>query len=265
MQQAMDFGAESAALAKDLARLAPEDWTRPTEFKGWTPDDILVHLHFWNMAQDRALTDPDEFRADLETVVRAVAEGRGRAAENAHVGLRGGKLLETWRTRAAEMAARWRTVDPKARVPWVGPDMSARSAMTARQMETWAHGLAIYDLMGWDRAEHDRLRNVVHLGVSAFSWSFHVQGLAPPEHMPFLLLTAPSGKIWAYGDPASEARIEGAAADFAKVVTQTRNIADTSLAVSGPVAELWMRRAQCFAGPRETPPPPGTRFRRDKS
>ena len=158
MQQAANFGAESAALAADLARLAPEDWTRPTGFKGWTPNDILVHLHFWNIAQDRALTDPEAFRADLEIVVRAVAEGRGRAAENARVQPRGAALLDIWRARAADMAQRWERVDPKVRVPWVGPEMSARSAMTARQMETWAHGLAIYDLMGWDRAEHDRER-----------------------------------------------------------------------------------------------------------
>ncbi len=260
MQQAADFGAESKALAEAIGRLGPDDWVRPTQFKGWTPNDILVHLHFWNRAQDLALTDPEGFRADLAEVVAAVEQGQGRAAENAVVAERGRALLDLWAGYAEDMAARWEAVDPKARVPWVGPDMSARSAMTARQMETWAHGLAIHDLMGWERAETDRIGNIVHLGVAAFEWSFRVQGLAVPAARPYLRLTAPSGAVWEYGEAGGD-RIEGPAADFARVVTQTRNVADTALRVEGPVAELWMARAQCFAGPRETPPAPGTRFR----
>jgi hypothetical protein len=45
-------------------------------------------------------------------------------------------------------------------------------------------------------------------------------------------------------------------------VTQTRNVADTGLSVTGPVAEDWMTIVQCFAGPPEDPPAPGTRFAR---
>lgn len=261
MQQAEDFGAESAALADMLETLAPDDWRRPTRFKGWTPDDVLVHLHFWNRAQDLALTDPDRLRSEIAAVGAAMAEGRGRAHENGTVRERGRDLLAAWRAYAADMAERWRAVDPKRRLPWVGPDMSARSAMTARQMETWAHGQAIYDLMGLERAEHDRIRNIVFLGVGAFAWSFHVQGLPKPAAEPCLRLTAPSGALWEYGAPRDDERIVGPAVDFARVVTQTRNVADTALDVTGPTATLWMRTAQCFAGPRERPPAPGERLR----
>ncbi|MGD9863102.1 MAG: TIGR03084 family protein, partial [Pseudodonghicola sp.] len=62
------------------------------------------------------------------------------------------------------------------------------------------------------------------------------------------------------GDPASADLIEGPAVDFARVVTQTRNVADTALRVSGPVATRWMASAQCFAGGREAPPAPGSRY-----
>jgi hypothetical protein len=55
--------------------------------------------------------------------------------------------------------------------------------------------------------------------------------------------------------------IEGDAIEFCQVVAQTRNIADTSLKVAGETAAAWMAIAQCFAGPPETPPPPGSRFR----
>jgi len=45
------------------------------------------------------------------------------------------------------------------------------------------------------------------------------------------------------------------------VVTQTRNIADTRLQVSGEIAQQWMAIAQCFAGGAVMPPVPGTRYR----
>ena len=43
--------------------------------------------------------------------------------------------------------------------------MSARSAISARQMETWAHGQEVFDVLGADREEHDRIRNIVVLGL----------------------------------------------------------------------------------------------------
>ncbi|MFP4275037.1 MAG: TIGR03084 family metal-binding protein [Paracoccaceae bacterium] len=259
MQQARDFGAESAALAGFLERLAPGDWNRPTGFKGWSPNDILVHLHVWNLAQDLALQDPEAFRARVGAMEQAIAEGRARDFEAGLVAERGPELLRLWATQAAGMATRWEEVDPKRRLPWAGPDMSARSAMSARQMETWAHGLAIWDMLGADRPETDRIRNIVHLGVTAFGWSFKVHGQPVPDTLPHLRLTAPSGTVWEYGQVGATDRITGLAADFARVVTQTRNIADTALAVEGPVARAWMAQAQCFAGPPETPPAPGTR------
>jgi hypothetical protein len=53
--------------------------------------------------------------------------------------------------------------------------------------------------------------------------------------------------------------LEGRATEFCQVVTQCRNIADTSLKVSGDVARQWMAVAQCFAGPPQDPPAPGVR------
>jgi len=259
MQQARDFGAESAALARFLERLAPGDWERPTGFKGWSANDILVHLHVWNLAQDLALRDADAFRAQVGAMAQAIREGRARSFEAARVAARGPELLRLWADQAADMAVRWEGVDPKRRLPWAGPDMSARSAMSARQMETWAHGLAIWDALGEDRPETDRIRNIVHLGVTAFGWSFKVHGKPVPEALPRLHLTAPSGTIWDYGEDGGPDRISGPAADFARVVTQTRNIADTALVVEGPVARAWMAQAQCFAGPPEAPPAPGAR------
>jgi len=55
--------------------------------------------------------------------------------------------------------------------------------------------------------------------------------------------------------------VKGAATEFCQVVTQTRNIEDVALEVSGKSAKNWMRQAQCFAGPPNNPPPPGSRFK----
>jgi len=81
-----------------------------------------------------------------------------------------------------------------------------------------------------------------------------------PENMPYLLLTAPSGDLWEFGNKNNEESISGEAVSFAQVVTQTRSIYDVSLEVKGQVATEWMDIAQCFAGSPEKPPLKGTRF-----
>jgi uncharacterized protein (TIGR03084 family) len=261
LQQADDFLAECDALAEVLETLTPADWTRPTLFKDWTANDVMVHLHFWNKAADLSANDEDAFMRFYTAMAADVKTQGRRAAEGNEVPERGPELLALWRDHAHNMAARWRPLDPKKRVKWAGPDMSVRSSITARQMETWAHGLAIFDVMGAERSESDRLRNIVVLGVNTYGWTFMVRDLTPPEPMPRLNLTAPSGGVWSFGPEDAPAQITGSALDFCYVVTQTRSYADTSLHIHGAAAEQWMHQAQCFAGPPETPPAKGARHR----
>jgi uncharacterized protein (TIGR03084 family) len=261
LAEADDFLAECRTLAELVASLAPSDYSRATQFKGWTVDDVLVHLHFWNGVVDLAASDEAGFKRFAVDLTAALASAGIREFENARVPERGPALHELWLSTAEAMAARWRDIDPKQRVPFVGPSMSARSAITARQMETWAHGYEVFDLFGRERPETDRLRNLVMLGVNTFGWSHQVHGLAIPPIMPELRLTSPSGPLWTFGD-AGAGLISGEAKDFVAVVTQTRALADTGLAVEGEVARIWMANAQCFAGPAEQPPAPGSRGRR---
>ena len=261
MKQVQDFYAEARALGALLTTLAPEDWERETQFKSWTVNDVIVHLHFWNQAADLSLQDPDGFDAFMARALPELQKGGMRAYENTQVSERGAALFEAWRGLVEDMAVRWAKVDGKTRMKWAGPDMSARSMMTARQMETWAHGQEIFDLFGQEQPQEDRIENIVFLGVNTFGWSHQVHGQPVPDQMPELRLTAPSGTVWQFGEPGAD-RIKGRAVEFAQVVTQTRNIADTALQVTGPVASNWMRIAQCFAGPPETPPAKGARFRR---
>jgi uncharacterized protein (TIGR03084 family) len=139
--------------------------------------------------------------------------------------------------------------------------MSVISSITARLMETWSHSQAIYDVLGVERADTDRIGNIVRLGVNTYGWTWKNRRQEPPGPMPRLRLTAPSGAVWEYGanEQARDDLIQGSATEFCQVVTQCRNIADTSLAVSGKVAQGWMAIAQCFAGPPQDPPAPGRR------
>jgi uncharacterized protein (TIGR03084 family) len=261
LQQAGDFRDESAALYDVLAELGDDQWDTPTQFKGWTINDVIVHLHFWNQMVDLSLKDPAGFMAKVAQILPKFAGFGMRAAENETVTERGPALREAWRGLYEDIGAGWADLDPKHRVKWVGPDMSVRSSMTARQMETWAHGQEIFDILGKARQDADRVRNIVMLGVNTFGWSYKVNGRDVPEKMPYLELIAPSGDVWTYGEEDSGNQISGRAVEFAQVVAQTRNIADTTLSVTGPVAQDWMSIAQCFAGPPETPPEPGLRHK----
>ena len=261
LQQALDFREESEAVFALLDGLDDQDWGRKTQFKEWTLNDIIAHLHMGNYAADLSLQDTNAF-LDLVKEFAAGSQQYGRLAFTQVWldGLRDRTLLHHWRDFSLEMTERFAVADPKKRVQWFGPDMSVRSSITARLMETWAHSQAIYDLLGQTRTNTDRIKNVVVMGVNTFGWTFTNRNLTVPPDIPSLRLSAPSGELWEWNQPDQENRIEGSAVEFCQVVTQVRNIADTSLRVSGDTATRWMAIAQCFAGPPEEPPAPGSRF-----
>jgi len=261
MQQAEDFRQETRALHRLVMSLPIASYEEPTQFKAWTIVDVIRHLHFWNRMAHFQLSAPDELAGHLNRMqVRGIAM---RAYEGEQLGhLSPAALVAEWADFAEQAADLFAAADPKARLKWAGPDMSARSSITARLMETWAHGQEIYDHAGVVRQNADRIGNIVTLGVNTFGWTYATRRETPPGPMPHLVLTAPSGAIWTHGEPSGTDRIEGLAVEFCQVVTQTRNVADTSLKVTGPVAADWMSKAQCFAGAPNPPPVPGTRFTR---
>lgn len=261
MQQAQDFLTESEDIYGLVSNLSEEQMEAETGFKAWTINAILRHLHLWNMAAYWSLTAPEKFHAFMKEAMGSMKPGSSmRHFEKDYLdGLEGQKLLQTWSDFFRKMAPEFGAADPSARVEWAGPSMSVRSSITARLMENWSHAQAIYDALGEVRQNKDHIRNVVMIGLNTYGWTFKVNGEESPQPVPYLKLTAPSGEIWEYGDPSEEEKIEGLAEEFCQVVTQCRNIADTDLNVTGPNATKWMSIAQCFAGPPETPPAPGTR------
>jgi uncharacterized protein (TIGR03084 family) len=261
LAQAIAFRDESRALHALLADQPEDFFGQASLFKGWTANDVLQHLAYWNLMAGKQLDDEAGLLAVLGVIRQHPRGLRGHESDHFQ-GLAGLALLEHWRAGVEQVAERFAQADPRQRLRWSGPDMSARSSMTARLMETWAHGQALYDLLGVRRTDHDRIHNIVVLGVNTYGWTFRNRGQAVPMPMPYVRLQAPSGVSWTFGEPqhAQEAGlIEGPATDFCQVVTQTRNIQDVSLTVRGPNAQAWMRQAQCFAGPPHDPPAPGTR------
>ena len=84
--------------------------------------------------------------------------------------------------------------------------MSVASAVTARLMETWAHGQDIADALGVQREASVRLRHVAHLGVATRAFSFANRGRPAPGAPIRVELTGPSGEC---GRGARRARRTG--------------------------------------------------------
>lgn len=257
-----DFLEESEALYRIVSDLREADFEHPTRFKQWTVTEILAHLHLWNRAAEQALADGSAVDRLVRGFLALGDPDRLREYEREQLGgLSGTALREAWRAQFTSTARSYAGVDPKRRTPWYGPDMSARSNITARLMETWAHGQAIYDLLALERIDTDRIRGIAQLGVNTFAWSFQVRQLPVPDELPWVDLKLPSGAPWSRGEPGAANVVRGSATEFCQVVTQVRNVADTQLQVQGKVASQWMATAQCFAGVPHPPPAPGTRFR----
>ena len=261
-QLVRDLREEGTSLYDFLQTLDESNWARPTPFKNWTVQDVVEHPHFSDRLAVLSLKSSDEFLKTAEDITRAVRDEGLDLKTYMHRELRSpspSEMLKLWHHYFTEMCDLLEAADPKARLKWFGPDMGVRMFATARQMETWAHGQDIYDLLQVKRENTDRLKNVALIGVKTFGWTFVNRSLEVPADIPYVRLTAPSGEIWEWNQPNRENRVEGLATEFCHVVTQGRNIADTQLEVIGETAARWMEIAQCFAGGPEDPPPPGHR------
>lgn len=248
-----DLFAEYEALDAIVAALTEEQWSTPTPADGWSVRDQISHLWFFDVRELLALTDPEAFAADMKTLM---ASGGTEASVEPGRSMSGTALLDLWRRDRARLLEVARDLDPSARVPWYGPSMAARSAITARLMETWAHGQDVVDALGASRPSTDRLRHVAHIGVRARPFSYMINDREVPAEPVYVALRAPSGETWEWGEP-SDHRVTGDALDFCLVVTQRRHVRDTGLVVEGSAALDWIEIAQAFAGTPGTGRLPG--------
>ena len=76
MQQAQDFREESRALAALIEPLTDADFQRVTLFKQWTINDVLGHLHMFNVAAHATLESPEHFQAFFAPIAEQLQQGR---------------------------------------------------------------------------------------------------------------------------------------------------------------------------------------------
>ena len=253
-----DLAAETRDLDAMLAPLPSADWDLPTPAAGWAIRDQVSHLAWFDGAATLAAADPARFERETQQQIAALAADFTEAIARDHRHLSPAELRD-WLARArAEYLRVFAGLDPSARLPWYGPPMSAASCVTARLMETWAHGQDIADTIGCQRVPTARLRHVAHLGVATMGYSFALHGQPVPATAVRVELAAPGGSTWTWGPPDAPGRVEGDALDFCLLVTQRRNRGDIGLRASGPVAGAWLDLAQAFAGPPGPGRPPKT-------
>jgi uncharacterized protein (TIGR03084 family) len=251
-----DLTAETRVLEALLAPLDEAGWDRPTPAPGWAIRDQVSHLAYFDEAAVAAATDPGRFGAEAAELMTRGAGFPDEIARRHHA-MPPTELLGWFRAARTRFVSVFTSLEAKARLPWYGPGMSAASSVTARLMETWAHGQDVADALGVRRQPSARLRHVAHLGVSTFGFAFALNGRPVPRQRVRVELTAPDGSIWTWGPAGAPDVVDGTALDFCLVVTQRRNIADTALRVTGPLATEWMGIAQAFAGPPGPGRPPG--------
>ena len=241
-----------------LKGLSDSDWNLVTDYKDWTIADQVMHLHQVDMWGIRAVTDPDNWPDYVKSVRAYQAEGKTHydVARELFGDLPRGDLLALWSDGWRELIGKLEAVVGDDKLPWFGPPMRPDSFAGARQMETWAHGQRIWDILGKTREPTERIRGICELGVRTQGWTFANRKIERPP-VARVELTSPSGEQWVW-NPDAEGLVKGSALDFALVVVQSRNVADVGLICEGDNAKAWMAIAQAYAGVPADPPKPGT-------
>ena len=80
-------------------------------------------------------------------------------------------------------------------------------------------------------------------------WAFQVNEQPIPSTAVQVVLAAPDGSVWRWGDDDAPQRVSGSALDLALLVTQRRHRDDLALVAEGEIADQWLDIAQAFAGP----------------
>lgn len=242
---------EQQALENVVGQLSENAWSLPTPSEGWSVADQIGHLSYFDDAAVLAITDPVAFREKVGELW-AIAGGGDRAMDDLTLGacrrMSSAEVLAHWRGNRKALAEASLELDDERRVDWYGPAMSAKSFLTARLMETWAHGQDVVDTVGIVRPSTDRLVHIARLGYLTRAWSYSNRGLPAPSDAVRVELVSPSGSAWILGPEDALESVMGEAEDFCLVVTQRRHPDDTALTAT-PIGAEWLAIAQAFAGP----------------
>lgn len=249
-----DVRAETSVVDGILTGLSPGQWKSMTPAEGWSVGDHVTHLAYFDESATKAAVDAVAFR-DHAAVLESHGPNFSGWVASEYRTMEPAEQHQWFRRARAQLVSSFEGIDPKQKLPWFGPQMSPASSLTARLMETWAHGQDIAEAVQVPYLQSNRIHHIAYLGVRTFNFSFQVHGIPVPDSPVSVRLLAPDGSQWAWGDAHAQDRVEGPAVDFCRVVTQRRSLAETDLIVKGPVATEWLRIAQAFAGPPTTTSP----------
>lgn len=240
-----DLDAEQTALRDVLRGVDDHAWLTPTPAEGWDVRDSVSHLaDIDEIAADTVLGGPRAFDREVErfaTPEELTLSGclRGRS-------LSGAEVLAWWEQAAVRQRDAFLAAAPDRHVPW-GIGMKAASLVTARIMETWAHGLDVRAALGAPDADTDRLRHVAWIGVRALPYAFRVAEREPPEGSLRVELVLPSGAVWSTGPTDAGNVIRGPAGEFCRVFVQRLpRDAAAHLEHDGPLADAALDVARAY-------------------
>jgi uncharacterized protein (TIGR03084 family) len=242
----VDLMSEQKALNHVLRAVEGDTWFAATPAKGWDIRDTVAHLADTDeIAVDTCLQGRErplnDFGATLASAEDLTLWGvlRGRR-------MTGGDVFAWWDRAAMDERQVLAGLDPSVRVPW-GLGMRVSSFITARLMETWAHGLDIRAALGVDAPDTARLRNVAWLAIRALPYAFHVAGLEPPGVPIRFELQGPDGEEWTFGPADVPDVVRGDAGEFCRVFVQRLARTDaTTLVAEGDAADAALDVARAY-------------------
>lgn len=236
-----DLVAEQQFLDQSLQRIPIKNWDRVTPAKPWTVRDTISHLaDFAELAAD-TLAGGDRVKewqnaADLDALrQKAIVKGRGMRPQD---------VIEWWRGGRAKVVEPLSHMSEDDRVEWIEGTMSARTFATFRLMETWAHGLDIYQTLQIEVEDTARIRHVCWLGWKTLPYAFKAAGL---DYSPVRVeVIGPGYAKWVYGPEDAEDLIKGSASDWARLAVRRVKPKATRLKVTGEVAQQAVEVCQAF-------------------
>jgi uncharacterized protein (TIGR03084 family) len=240
-----DLTAEQQSLLDLLHGLDDDDWLRPTPARGWDVRDSVSHL-----------ADTDEMAIATATGgPGGINERAGASASGEDVTFRGvlrgrrgtGREVCAWfESSTAALHEMFLTIDPNERVAW-GIGMRPPSLVSARLMETWAHGLDVHTAVGAQPHDTDRLAHVAWLATRALPYAYTVAGREQPPDPIRVELALPSGASWSTGPADATNHITGSAGEYCRVFVHRLSVSDAAtLRADGDAAADALRVARAY-------------------
>lgn len=257
-----DLEAESGSLRSMIGKAGPDALGLATPALGWTVAHQLAHLSWTDEMCTSAIASVVPSVAaprDWESALAGAAAAPTTFVDDGAAELAAAdptELMTRWDNGRAALIAALQATPTDLRIPWYGPPMKSTSMVTARIMETWAHGLDVAGALGVVPERTDRVRHVCHLGIATRPFVYAARGLSVPEAPVRVVLTAPSGATWSWGESDVVDEITGDAWEFAQVAVRRVHPDDTALAATPGLAREWLGIIQAFAGPPGADPQP---------